>query len=119
MSLKKNGYLLLCGLLAVAACGEPNEELDTKTGEIIRSTSNGGRDQVVMVYAVRGDGGRTLCSGSYYAPRVVVTAAHCIPANIYQMFVYYGDNLQQDMSELTSDGFIGLVPPPEIGRAHV
>jgi len=118
MSLKKNGYLLLCGLLAVAACGEPNEELDTKTGEIIRSTSNGGRDQVVMVYAVRGDGGRTLCSGSYYAPRVVVTAAHCIPANIYQMFVYYGDNLQQDMSELTSDGFIGLVPPAVGAPSH-
>ena len=47
----------------------------TKSGEIIRATSTGGRDQVVMLYGVLGNGGTIRCSGSYYAPRVVVTAA--------------------------------------------
>ncbi len=105
--------------MSVAACGgEGNEESEAKTGEIIRATSNGGRDQVVLLYGVLNNGGRILCSGSYYAPRVVVTAAHCVPSNTYQMFVYYGDNYQQDLSELTSDGFIGLVPPPLGGPSH-
>jgi hypothetical protein len=112
----KTGIGLLWGLLAVAGCsggseGLDNEEIGTQADEIIRATSNGGRDQVVMLYGVTGDGGRSFCTGSYYAPRVVVTAAHCL-SNLYQLFVYYGDNLEQDLSQLTSDGFIGLVPPP-------
>lgn len=118
MSSVKTGCWLLCGLLSIAACSGGNEDVDTKSGEIIRATSNGGRDQVVMLYGVLGDGSRIRCSGSYYAPRVVVTAAHCFPANIYQMFVYYGDNFDQDLAELTSDGFIGLVPPPIGAPSH-
>jgi hypothetical protein len=114
----KTGYWLLCSLLSVAGCGGVSEETETKTDEIIRATSNGGRDQVVMLYGVTNNGGRLICSGSYYAPRVVVTAAHCVPSNIYQLFVYYGDNFQQDLSELTSDGFIGLIPPPIGAPSH-
>jgi hypothetical protein len=112
----KSGLWLLCGVLSVAGCSAGNEGIDdeavgTQTDDIIRATSNGGRDQVVMLYGVTGNGGRMYCTGSYYAPRVVVTAAHCLQ-NLYQLFVYYGDNLEQDLSQLTSDGFIGLVPPP-------
>ena len=70
--------LALCGLLSIAACGEEDEGIETETGDIIRATSNGGRDQVVMLYGVLFSGGTIICSGSYYAPRVVVTAAHCI-----------------------------------------
>jgi hypothetical protein len=115
----KSGYLFLFGLLAVAGCGEePSAEVETQTSDIIRATSNGGRDQVVMLYGVLGNGTREFCSGSYYAPRVVVTAAHCLPSNTYQLFVYYGDNFQQDLSELTSDGFIGYIPPPIGSPSH-
>jgi hypothetical protein len=113
MKVMKTGYWVLCSLLAITGCsaGDGTVDVETKTDEIIRATSNGGRDQVVMLYAVTGDGGRVFCTGSYYAPRVVVTAAHCIPENIYQMFVYYGNDFEQDLSQLTSDGFIGLIPP--------
>jgi hypothetical protein len=104
--------------VSVAACGEADEAVETQSGEIIRATSNGGRDQVVMLYGVKGDSSTIICSGSYYAPRVVVTAAHCIPSNLYQMFIYYGDNYAQDKAELTSDGFIGFVPPPIGSPSH-
>jgi hypothetical protein len=112
MKSTKTVFLLLSSLFSVVACSGSNEDVETKTGEIIRATSNGGRDQVVLLLGIRGDGSRMLCSGSYYAPRVVLTAAHCLPPNLYQLFVYYGDNYQQDLAQLTSDGFIGLVPPP-------
>ena len=122
MSSRKTGCWLVCGLLlSVAACGsggEGNEQIDSTTGAIVRSTSNGGRDQVVLLYGIRTSGATILCSGSYYAPRVVVTAAHCIPQDLSQMFVYYGDNFQQDFSELKSDGFIGLIPPPIGAPSH-
>jgi len=116
MKFRKSGYWLLCGVLSsISACGVDgtDEEIGSKSSEIIRATSNGGRDQAVMLYIITGSGGIMYCTGSYYAPRVVLTAAHCLPTdNVYQVFVYYGDNLQQDLPQLTSDGFIGYVPPP-------
>jgi hypothetical protein len=125
MGSRKTGYWLLCGLLLTTvgcSSAEGNEQLDGKTGaksdEIIRATSNGGRDQVVMLYGVLGDGRIMTCSGSYYAPRVVVTAAHCLPENLYELLVYYGDNLEQDLAELTSDGWIGYIPPPVGSPSH-
>jgi hypothetical protein len=118
MSSRKTGYLLLCGLLSVAACSDLDDGVQSQDDGIIRATSSGGRDQVVMLYGVLGNGSREFCSGSYYAPRVVVTAAHCLPANTYQLFIYFGDNFQQDLGELTSDGFIGLVPPPIGSPSH-
>ncbi|MEI9952701.1 MAG: trypsin-like serine protease [Pseudomonadota bacterium] len=120
MRFRNTGYGILCGLLvSIAACGgEGNEDFETKTGEIIRPTSNGGRDQVVMLYGVRFNGFTIKCSGSYYAPRVVVTAAHCVPSDLSQLFVYYGDNFQTDLSELTPNGFGGLNPPPIGAPSH-
>ena len=107
MESRKTGYWLLCGLLLTAvgcSSAEGNEQFDTKSGEIIRPTSNTGRDQVVLVYGLRSTGQVTICSGSYYAPRVVVTAAHCFLSDIAQVFIYYGDNYSQDLAELTPIG---------------
>jgi hypothetical protein len=118
MTSRKTGYLALSGLLFFAACGEGGEGIDTNQDEIIRATSNGGRDQVVMLYGTGFGGGNiVICTGSYYAPRVVVTAAHCIVPNLQQMFVYYGDNFQQDRAELTPSGQ-GLAAPPIGAPSH-
>jgi hypothetical protein len=123
MSSRKIGYCLFSAvLLSISACsvesGEGSEDVGAKTAEIIRATSNGGRDQAVMLYVVTGSGGTVYCTGTLYAPRVVVTAAHCLTPNPYQVFIYYGDNLQQDLPELASDGFIGLIPPPIGAPSH-
>jgi len=111
MKFRKIGYLALSGLLSVAACGDMDAGVEMDTDGIIRATSTGGRDQVVMLYGVLFSGGTIICTGSYYAPRVVVSAAHCIHPNLYQLFVYYGDNFAQDKALLTPSGF-GLAPPP-------
>jgi hypothetical protein len=118
MKFRNTSYSLLFGLLSIAGCGQIDDGAETHSDDIIRATSNGGRDQVMMLYGVLTNGTREFCSGSYYAPRVMLTAAHCFPSNTYQVFVYFGDNLQQDLGELTSDGFIGLVPPPLGAPSH-
>ena len=122
MGSRKTGIWLVCGLLSsVGACGGVandggSEVFDSKSDEVVRATGNGGRDQVVMLYGIKDDNTLIICSGSYYAPRVVVTAAHCIPANLFQLFVYYGDNFPHDLAELTSTGVGGFNPPPANGH---
>jgi hypothetical protein len=120
----------MCTLAAVAALGACSgaqdelgeESVGTQGEEIIRATSLGGRNEVVMIFAVVNtpEGTTTLtCSGSYFAPRVVLTAAHCleniVDANVLntrpQLFVYFGDNFAQDFGQLTPSG-AGFSPPP-------
>src|SRR5262249_40588476 len=76
---------LVCAGAAIVGCAsaDPNSdkaEVRTSSEAIKRSTSNGGRDQVVMIYSEvqlpNGNVGTVSCTGSYFAPRVVVTAAH-------------------------------------------
>ena len=104
------------GALALAACGSVDgTETDLGTSEeaIIRPTQTGGRNEVVMVYATLANGsGARICSGAYFAPRVVLTAAHCLQ-DVRQVFIYFGDNnYTADLGQLTPspDGFT-LVPP--------
>jgi hypothetical protein len=109
MKLGKFRYLAMAGLLLATACGDATEGFDTKDDQVIRATSNGGRDEVFMLYVPLGNGKRT-CSGSYYAPRVVVTAAHCL-VNAIDVFVYWGNNFATDIAELTPSGATFLTPP--------
>lgn len=113
--------LLLLNALMIAACsgGTEGESADVTKSEqpIIGPSTPGGRNEVVMLYAtvVNADGSLApprTCSGSYFAPRVVVTAAHCLEGVFAdQLFVYYGDNFSADFAQL-GPGPNGLLPPP-------
>ena len=63
MKFRKTSYSLLLGLLSIAGCGEIDDGVGTQTGDIIRATSNGGRDQVVMLYGVLTNGSRESLLG--------------------------------------------------------
>lgn len=119
--------LSLVGLLALSCSGvddtsltnaEESEGLEFAQldSAIIRATANGGRNEAVMLYiyydAGEGNFGTRTCSGSYFAPRVVLTAAHCFEnAYLNGVFVYYGDNFAADLPAVDT-GFGLDVPPP-------
>jgi len=114
--------LMGLGVLMVVACGEgvdPNVDsrIEAFREPIVGPSTLGGRNEVVMLFArvvlANGSLGTRTCSGGYFAPRVVATAAHCLP-NIFgdQLFVYYGDNFEADFAQLTEDQNGIVLPPP-------
>ena len=64
--------------------------------------------QVVAVRFNRFNGGWVLCSGTYFASRIVVTAAHCLKPDAIpgQGFVYFGDDYLTDVESLP------MIPEP-------
>lgn len=107
------GMLSSLALVACSAADETGAELATTQDAIIRPTQTGGRNEVVMLYVRLSNGTSTrTCSGSYFAPRVVLTAAHCLES-AREVFVYYGDNFAQDFSQLqlSPDGSYNVPPP--------
>jgi hypothetical protein len=119
MNIKKLSSVAL-GALVLSACGSVDDVetgVATTDAAIIRPTQTGGRNEVVMVYAINsaGTGART-CSGAYFAPRVVVTAAHCLE-QVSQVFVYYGDNFAADLPQLQQPD--GTLAPPPPGQPSV
>jgi hypothetical protein len=82
--------------------------VDRAEGELVRATANGGKDQVVLLYMRTLTGGTRTCSGTLFAPRVVLTAAHCLK-NVAQnqVFAYWGDDFAADLPSIDFG-----VPPP-------
>ena len=88
-------------LLAACAVDSTGETVATDSEVIVRGKLDRKHPQVVAVH-VQGFGGRTLCSGTYIAERVVITAAHCLRVDAIpgQTFVYHGDDYLADVAAL-------------------
>ena len=106
-----NFRIAVLGLVGsvLAACaanvGDKSTSSDGAVGsdseDIVRGKTEKQFPQVVAVH-VNGFGGSTLCTGTYIAPRVVVTAAHCMRADQIpdQAFVYFGKDYLTDQAQL-------------------
>jgi len=91
--------------LTFAACAVDQQQpadVDPSTQEIIRGKDEKKLPQVVAVHINTFNGFNVLCSGTYFAPRVVATAGHCVRfANIPgQAFVYFGKDYLTDKMAL-------------------
>lgn len=104
----------LLGLL-LGACSV--DLADEKAGETAQAIVRGEEEtrfpQVVFLHAERAFGARTRCTGVYAAPRVVITAAHCLPADIIpgQFFVYHGSDYDTDVAALPNVPAPGTASP--------
>lgn len=98
--------LAMCAALSLfAGCGvgAPDAtETTTTTEEIVRGKIENKLPQVVAIRINGFNGGWTLCSGTYFSSRMVVTAAHCLRADAIpgQTFVYYGNDYLTDVASL-------------------
>jgi hypothetical protein len=98
------------GLLSsLAGCGaagegaEPEADLGVSGSAIVRADSEGGPDYAVAVIGETIFGGHRYCSGVYVAPRVVVTAAHCLPDIVGRTIVYWGADVTADQDQFGPD----------------
>jgi secreted trypsin-like serine protease len=100
--------VLLAGLLLSCGVDTGSSESNTATTEqpIVRGTGDNGDRAVVMLIEQLTNGATIQCSGTYVAPRVVLTAAHCIsPYRWLQgTFVYWGNDYATDQALLVSKG---------------
>lgn len=110
--MRASRHLWAVAALAVTACSAeiPQDESAVAQAqeELVRATSDGGKDQVVQLYMRTFTGGSRRCSGTLFAPRLILTAAHCLK-NVAQtqVFAYWGNNFNADLPGLNATG----IPP--------
>jgi hypothetical protein len=95
VSLSLSSLLIGCGV-------DLPDAVDDSADAIVRGKEEKKLPQVVAVRVNRFNGNWTLCTGTYFASRVVVTAAHCLPGDAIpgQTFVYHGKDYLTDVASL-------------------
>ncbi len=97
------GLVVCASLCGFAGCGvDAPDPTQSTTEGIVRGKVENKLPQVVAIRINGFNGAWTLCSGTYFASRMVVTAAHCLRADAIpgQTFVYYGDDYDADLASL-------------------
>jgi len=103
---------ILGSAAVLAACGGgPSDGSDSAEQSIVRGTPEDGFPQVVLLQTRSYPDRVGRCSGTYIGPRMVLTAAHCMPAvspvsSPVENFVYFGDDYETDKAMLPN------IPPP-------
>jgi V8-like Glu-specific endopeptidase len=86
---------LAAALLVVGCAVEPSPELGSDQAAIVNGQLATG-DPAVVALTTRG---QQFCTGTVVAPRVVVTAAHCLPPNIElstsAIEIFFGNDVDQ------------------------
>jgi hypothetical protein len=95
--------LSLVGCAAADESSEPEGELGVSEAGIVRADSEGGRDSAVAVIGRTIFGGNRYCSGVLVAPRVVITAAHCLSDIVDRTIVYWGADVMADKAEFDAE----------------
>lgn len=100
----------LLGACSAGVADDPGvaEDSASSQGEaIVRGQVEKHLPQAVAV-RINGYSGTTLCTGTYFDSRMVVTAAHCIrpDAIVGQTYVYFGKDY------LTAQNSLPTIPPP-------
>lgn len=97
----------------LVGCGTGPDDSPTGSVEsaIVRGTVDDAHPQVVRLTAELPWGSTVGCTGTYIAPRVVLTAAHCVPDPLDaayggRILVYHGNSFNEEYAALTE------VPPP-------
>src|SRR3954454_21423789 len=104
MKIDRIAFVVCASLSLLTNCGvDVPDATDSSNEGIVRGKTEKKLPQVVAVRINRFNGGWALCTGTYFASRVVVTAAHCLHPNDAipgQSFVYYGDDYLTDVESL-------------------
>jgi hypothetical protein len=93
---------LFGSLLGGCTMGAADDPVTGEDQDIVRGHTEKHFPQVVAVRTNGFNGTWTLCSGTYFANRMVVTAAHCMRSDAIpgQQFVYFGDDYLNDQNSL-------------------